>query len=159
MDDTRALFLHLLATIAYRARYALRGAPESFGSFQAGSEVSTPAELVRHMTSVLGYVRSCFEGTERLRIDPLPDLAAEISRFHATIDDVARHVRAGTEPEGMSEEQILQGPFADALTHVGQVAMLRRLSGSPVQRESFIKAHVDPADLDPDQTGRRPSEE
>jgi hypothetical protein len=159
MDDTRALLLHLLATIAFRARYALRGAPESFGSFQAGNEVWTPAELVRHMTSVLGYVRSCFEGTERPRIDPLPDLAAEITRFHAMIEDVARHVRVGAEPKGMSEEQILQGPFADALTHVGQLAMLRRLSGCPVQRESFIQAHVDPADLGPDQTGRQPCEE
>ncbi len=159
MDDTRALFLHLLATIAYRARYALRGAPESFGSFRAGSEVSTPAELVRHMTSVLGYVRSCFEGTERPRIDPLPDLASEIARFHAMIEDVARHVRAGTEPKGMTQEQILQGPFADALTHVGQLAMLRRLSGCPVQRESFIQAHVAPADLGPGQAGRRPAEE
>ena len=158
MDD-RAQRLHLLATIAYRARYALRGAPESFGSFQAGNEVWTPAELVRHMASVLGYARSCFEGTDRPRLDPLPDLAAEITRFHAMLEDVARHVRAGAELKGMSEEQILQGPFADALTHVGQLAMLRRLSGSPVQRESFIQAEVDPADLGPDQTGRQPSEE
>jgi hypothetical protein len=151
MDDTRALLLHLLATIAFRARYALRGAPESFGSFQAGNEVWTPAELVRHMTSVLGYVRSCFEGTERPRIDPLPDLAAEITRFHAMLDDVARHVRAGTELTGMAEEQLLQGPLADALTHVGQLAVLRRLSGSPVQRESFVQAEVDPAHLGPEQ--------
>lgn len=159
MDDRPAVFLHLLATIAYRARYALRGAPESFGSFQAGSEVWTPAELVRHMTSVLGYVRSCFEGTERPRMDRLPDLSAEVTRFHAMIEDVARHVRAGAEPKGMSEEQMLQGPFADALTHVGQLAMLRRLSGSPVQGESFIQARVDPADLGPDQPGPHSSGE
>ena len=150
MHDRAAVFLHLLATIAYRARYALRGAPESFGSFRAGTEVWTPAELVRHMTSVLAYVRSCFEGTERPRLDPLPDLGAEITRFHAMVEDVAGHVRTGTEPKGMSEEQILQGPFADALTHVGQLAMLRRLSGSPVQAESFVQARVDPADLGPD---------
>ena len=155
MDGRRALLLHLLATIAYRARYALRGAPESFGSYRAGNEVWTPAELVRHMTSVLGYVRSCFEGTERPRIDPLPDLAAEITRFHAMLEDVAGHVRAGTELKGMTEEQLLQGPLADALTHVGQIAVLRRLSGSPVQRESFVQADVDPADLGPAQPGRQ----
>ena len=154
MDGRRALFLHLLATIAYRARYALRGAPESFGSFQAGNQVWTPAELVRHMTSVLGYARSCFEG-ERPRIDPLPDLAAEVARFHAMLEDVAGHVRAGAELKGMTEEQLLQGPIADALTHVGQLAMLRRLSGSPVQRGSFIQADVDPANLGPEQPGRQ----
>ena len=153
MDDTRALLLHLLATIAFRARYALRGAPESFGSFQAGNEVWTPAELVRHMASVLGYARSCFEG-DRPRLDPLADLAAETTRFHAMLEDVARHVRAGTELTGTTEERLLQGPFADALTHVGQLAMLRRLSGSPVQRESFVQADVDPANLGPEQPGR-----
>ena len=147
MDDTRAVLLHLLATIAYRARYALRGAPESFGSFQAGNEVWTPGELVRHMTSVFGYARSCFEGTERPRIDPLPDLAAETTRFHAMVEDVARHVGAGAELRGMTEEQLLQGPMADALTHVGQLAVLRRLSGAPVQAESFIRARVDSAGL------------
>ena len=154
MDDTRALLLHLLATIAFRARYALRGAPESFGSFQAGNEVWTPAELVRHMASVLGYARSCFEGRERPRIDPLPDLAAEVTRFHAMLEEVAQHVRAGTELKGMTEEQLLQGPLADALTHVGQLAVLRRLSGSPVQRESFVQADVDPANLGPAQPGQ-----
>ena len=147
MDDTRAILLHLLATIAYRARYALRGAPKSFGSFRAGNEMWTPAELVRHMTSVLGYARSCFEGTERPRIDPLPDLAAEITRFHTMVEDVARHVRAGAELRGMTEEQLLQGPMADALTHVGQLAMLRRLSGAPVEAESFIRARVGSAGL------------
>jgi hypothetical protein len=153
MDGRRALLLHLIATIAFRARYALGGAPESFGSFQAGNQVWTPAELVRHMTSVLGYARSCFEG-DRPRIDPLADLAAEITRFHAMIEDVARHVRAGTELKGMTEEQLLQGPLADALTHVGQLAVLRRLSGCPVQRESFVQADVDPANLGPEQPGR-----
>ena len=150
MDDTRALLLHLLATIAFRSRYALRGAPESFGSFQAGKAVWTPAELVRHMTSVLGYARSWFEG-DRPRIDPLPDLASEVARFHAMLEDVAGHVLAGTELKGMTEEQLLQGPLADALTHVGQLAMLRRLSGCPVQRESFVQADVDPAHLGPEQ--------
>ena len=155
IDGRRALLLHLLATVAFRARYALRGAPESFGSFQAGNEVWTPVEVVRHMTSVLGFARSCFDGTERPRIDPLPDLDAEITRFHGMLEDVARHVRAGTKLTGMTEEVLLQGPLADMLTHVGQLAMLRRLSGAPVQRESFVQADVDPANLGP----ARPPEE
>jgi hypothetical protein len=150
MDDKRALLRHFLAALAYRTQKALRGAPESFASFRAGQQVRTPADLVRHMTSVLGYARTFFVGG-RYQADPLPDLDAEISRFHAMLEDLARHLDAGTALHGTTEEQLLQGPFADAMTHAGQLAMLRRLAGSPVPPENFIKAAVDPANVGPRQ--------
>ncbi len=150
MSDKHAILRHYLAALAYRTQYALRGAPESFGTFQAGNQVRTPAELVRHMTSVLGYARTFFEGG-RYWPDPLPDLDAEVVRFHSMLEDLARHLMAGTELKGMTEERLLQGPFADAMTHAGQLAMLRRLSGSPVPPENFVKAAVDAANLGPDQ--------
>ena len=102
------------------------------------------------MTGVLGYARTFFEGG-RYRANPLPDLAAEVARFHATLEDLARHLLGETELKGTTEERLLQGPFADAMTHAGQLAMLRRLSGSPVPPENFIKATVDPANLGPRQ--------
>lgn len=83
--------------------------------------------------------------------DPLPDLAAEITRFHAMLEDLARHLTVDTELKGTTEERLLQGPFADAMAHAGQLAMLRRLSGSPVPPENFIEAAVDPANLGPQQ--------
>jgi hypothetical protein len=150
MNESRALLRHFLAAIAYRTQKALRGAPESFGSFEAGQQVRTPAELVRHMTSVLGYARTCFEGGRYLP-EPLPDLDAEVTRFHALLEDLSRHLAAGTELRGITEEQLLQGPLSDAMTHVGQLAVLRRLAGSPVPPESFVEAAVDPANLGPDQ--------
>jgi hypothetical protein len=67
------------------------------------------------------------------------------------LEDLARHLEAGTELRGISEEQLLQGPFADAMTHAGQLAILRRLSGSPVPPENFIVAVIDPANLGPEQ--------
>ena len=150
MNEKRALLRHFLAALAYRTQKALRGAPESFGTFQAGNQVRTPAELVRHMTSVLGYARTFFLGG-RYWPDPLPDLGAEVARFHAMLEDLGRHLAEGTELRGTTEEQLLQGPFADAMTHAGQLAMLRRLSGSPVRPENFVKADVDPDNLGPDQ--------
>ena len=150
MSDKHAILRHYLAALAYRTQYALRGAPESFGTFQAGNQVRTPAELVRHMTSVLGYARTFFEGG-RYRPDPLPDLDGEVTRFHSMLEDLARHLRAGTELKSRTEERLLQGPFADAMTHAGQLAMLRRLSGSPVRPENFVVASVDPDNLGPDQ--------
>ena len=150
MNDKRAMLRHFLAALAYRTQKALRGAPESFGAFQAGEQVRTPADLVRHMTSVLGYARTFFEGGQ-YRAEPLPDLAGEITRFHAMLEDLARHLMAGTELRGTTEERLLQGPFADAMSHAGQLAVLRRLAGSPVPPENFIEAAVDPANLGPEQ--------
>ena len=150
MNEKRAILRHYLAALAYRTQYALRGAPESFGNFQAGNQVRTPAELVRHMTSVLGYARTFFEGG-RYRPEPLPDLDSEVVRFHAMLEDLSQHLTAGTELKDATVDRLLQGPFADAMTHAGQLAMLRRLSGSPVPPENFVRAAVDPANLGPDQ--------
>ena len=150
MDDKRAMLRHFLAALAYRTQKALRDAPASFGSFEPGHQVRSPAELVRHMTSVLGYARTFFVGG-RYRPEPLPDLPAEIARFHEMLQDLGRHVDIGTPLRGTTEERLLQGPFSDAMTHAGQLAMLRRLAGSPVPPENFIEAAVDPANLGPAQ--------
>ena len=81
----------------------------------------------------------------------MSDLAAEVVRLHAMIEDLGRHLMAGTKLRGTTEERLLQGPFADAMTHAGQLAMLRRLAGSPVPPESFIEAAVAPENLGPHQ--------
>jgi hypothetical protein len=51
----------------------------------------------------------------------------------------------------MSEERLLQGPFSDAMTHAGQLALLRRLAGAPVPPENFIVANIESNRLGPDQ--------
>jgi len=147
---TRALLRHFLAALAYRTQKALRGAPPGFGTFAAGHDVRTPAALLRHMTSVLGYAGSQFGGGRR-RPDPLPDLPAELARFHATVAEVAAHLERGDPLLGITPEQLLQGPFSDAMTHAGQLALLRRLAGSPVAPEDFVEAAVSPERLGPDQ--------
>ena len=151
MDDKQALLRHFLATLAYRAQKALREAPADFGSFRVAEGVRTPSQLVRHMTSVLGYARTFFVGG-KYRPDPLPSLQDEITRFHDMLQDLAGHIEAGTElREGMTAERLLQGPFSDAMTHAGQLAMLRRLAGFPVPPENFIVAEIDGARLGSDQ--------
>lgn len=151
MNDKRAMLRHFLAALAYRTQKALRGAPVSFGTFEAGSQVRTPADLVRHMTSVLGYARTFFVGG-RYRPEPLPDLSAESVRFHAMLADLGGHLDAGTVLRGTTEERLLQGPFSDAMTHAGQLAMLRRLAGVPVRPENFIEAAIHPENLGPAQS-------
>ena len=151
MDEKRALLRHFLAALAYRTQKALRDAPSDFDSFRAAEGVRTPAELVRHMTSVLGYARTFFVGG-RYKLDPLPSLQDEILRFHDMLQDLARHLEVGTPLlQEMSPEQLIQGPFADVMTHAGQLAMLRRLAGAPVAPENFVFAEIDPDRLGPDQ--------
>lgn len=151
METKRKLLNHFLAALAYRTQKALRDAPADFGSFRANEGVRTPAELVRHMTSVLGYARTHFIGG-RYRPEPLESLQDEIDRFHDILGLLAQHLRTGDPlPEGMTEERLLQGPFSDAMTHAGQLALLRRLAGAPVPPENFIVAEIEPDRLGPDQ--------
>jgi hypothetical protein len=151
MESKRKLLNHFLAALAYRTQKALRDAPENFGSFRAGEGVRTPAELVLHMTSVLGYARTHFIGG-RYWPEPLESLQEEIDRFHEMLGTLAQHLRDGDPlAEGMSEERLLQGPFSDAMTHAGQLALLRRLAGAPVPPENFIVAEIEANRLGTDQ--------
>jgi hypothetical protein len=144
---------HFLAALAYRTQKALRDAPPDFGSYRAAPGVRTPSELVCHMTSVLGYARTVFVGGH-YRPDPLPSLRAETERFHEMLVDLARYLESGAPLLlGMSPERLLQGPFSDAMTHAGQLAILRRLAGAPVAPENFIVA-----DIDGDRCGSRQAE-
>lgn len=144
MEDKRKLLNHFLAALAYRTQKALRDAPDDFGSFCAKEGVRTPAELVRHMTSVLGYARTFFIGGH-YRPEPLESLDEEIERFHEMIGFLAQHLRDG-DPllQDLTEERLLQGPFSDAMTHAGQLALLRRLAGAPIPPENFIVAEIKP---------------
>jgi hypothetical protein len=150
MDEQRKLLKHFLAALAYRTQKALRDAPAEFSEFRAGPKVRTPRELVRHMDSVLGYARTFLVGGTYQPPD-LPKFADVVAHFHEVVEDLARHIEAGTEMRGITAETMLQGPFSDAMTHAGQLAMLRRLAGSPVPPENFIYAAISPVNLGPDQ--------
>jgi hypothetical protein len=146
MTESRRLLQHFLAAIAYRTQKALRGAPDTFGEFRAARNVRTPHELLWHMTGVIGYARTFIHGGEFAppRLDSLSD---EVARFHATLEALAADLGDSGSIAQLSDAQFLQGPLADAMTHAGQLAMLRRLAGSPVASENFIYAAVDASNL------------
>ena len=159
MNEKRELLRHFLAALAYRTQKALRDAPIDFGKFDPGGQVRTPAELVRHMTSVLGYARTYFIGGH-YRPEPLPSLQDEIVRFHEMLADLSGHLAKGTPfLQDMTEERMLQGPFSDAMTHAGQLAMLRRLAGDPVAPENFIVADIQKERLGMEQPAPRSPDE
>jgi hypothetical protein len=145
IDERRALLRHFLAALAYRTQKALRGAPPEFSGFRAPLFVRTPHELIRHMDSVLGYARTFFIGGT-YRAPVLPEFASAAKHFHETLADVARHLELGTAFQGITPER-MAGSFSDAMTHLGQLAMLRRLAGSPVPPENFVFAAITPDNL------------
>jgi hypothetical protein len=159
MDERRKMLRHFLAALAYRTQKALRDAPAEFAEFRAAANVRTPHELIRHMDSVLGYARTHFIGGS-YRPPEFAVFDDAVAHFHEVVEDLARHLESGSELREITEEILLQGPFADAMTHAGQLAMLRRLQGSPVPPENFIFAEISVENLGPQQPlPARPDEE
>jgi hypothetical protein len=150
MDDKHSLLKHFLAALAYRTQKAIRDAPSEFANYRAAPQVRTPHELIHHMDSVLGYSRTFFIGSA-YRPPVFPDFASAVEHFHEVLTDVARHLELGAEMKDITPEILLQGPFSDAMTHAGQLALLRRLCGSPVAPENFIFAEITPENLGPHQ--------
>jgi len=150
MDPSRSLLKHYLAALAYRTQKALRGAPDDFGEFRVSPNVLTPRELVRHMDSVLGYACTFFIGG-RYRPPELDSFHDTIAHFHETLTNLARNIESDRELHEATDGQLLQGPLADAMTHAGQLAMLRRLAGNPIPPENFVFADISADNLGPDQ--------
>jgi hypothetical protein len=142
LTESRRLLQHFLAALAYRTQKALRGAPAGFGDFDVGSNVRTPHELVWHMTGVIGYARTMFTGAS-FRPNRMPTFEQEIERFHDTLAALRRDFEDPSLTATISDEQFLQGPLADAMTHAGQLALLRRMHGAPVASENFIFAKIE----------------
>jgi hypothetical protein len=142
VTESRRLLQHFLAALAYRTQTALREAPAAFGEFNAGTHVRTPHELLWHMSGVIGYARTMLHGGTFVP-SRMPTFADEITRFHELL--AALHADFGDEAliARITDEQFLQGPLADAMTHAGQLALLRRLAGSPVPSEDFVEATID----------------
>jgi len=140
-DPARELLRHSVATIAYRGGKALREAPAHFGSFHIGDKTRTPAQILAHMGDLFDWAFSIAEGKQTWHDSaPLP-WKAEIERFFAAVkkfDDLL----ASEEPLSGSAEGFFQGPIADALNHIGQIAMLRRLAGSPILGENYFKSEI-----------------
>lgn len=141
MTESRHLLRHFLAAIAYRTQKALRDAPADFGAFRAAPLTRTPHELLWHMTGLMGYARTFFHGGDYAP-SAVPTLAEEVARFHQQLELLSADLADDSLRCQLSDEQLLQGPLADAMTHVGQLAMLRRLHGEPVPSENFIHAKV-----------------
>jgi hypothetical protein len=140
-DAKRELLRHTLATLAYRGGKTLRGAPDGFGSFKACEGARTPLEILAHVGDLLEWAVWLARGEHRWPEHAPLAWGEEVERFFeglAALDELL----ASEEPLGSSAEKIFQGPIADALTHTGQIAMLRRMAGAPVHGENYFVAEI-----------------
>ena len=150
MNEKREMLRHFLAALAYRTQKALRDMPDGFPQFRPGLEARSPHQLICHMTNVLGYGRTFFLGGSFPSRVPT-DFKVDVAAFHEMLRDLSVYLQRGTPLHGTTEERLLQGPLSDAMTHVGQLALLRRLAGSPVAPENFVMAEISTDNVGPDQ--------
>lgn len=139
--DGRDLMRHSLAVIAYRAQKALAGAERDFAHYHANRWTRKPVEILAHMGDLFDWALLMAKGRHEWH-DSVP-LAweDERARFFASLTAFDEYLASGAPVHG-SLERLLQGPVADALTHIGQIAMLRRMAGSAIRGENYYKADI-----------------
>lgn len=142
-ESSNALLRHTLATLAYRAGKALREAPAGFGEFRAGPGTRTPVAILAHMGDLMDWALCLADGRHEWHESKPLVWEREVERFFAAVAALDR--RLGPDAAlGFSAEKLFQGPIADALTHTGQIALLRRMAGAPVRGENYFRAEIEP---------------
>jgi hypothetical protein len=140
-DPARLFLRHTVATVAYRGGKALRGAPETFASFRSGETTRAPAKIVAHVADLFDWALSMARGQNAWHDSQPLAWNAEVERFFAAVKKFDDYL-ASAEPLHASVEELFQGPVADALNHIGQLAMLRRLAGAPIKGENYAMAEI-----------------
>ena len=140
-DPARAFLRHTVATLAYRAGKALRDAPPEFATFVVKPGSRTPAEILAHMGDLFDWALSMAEGQQRWKNSPCQPWDADCDRFFRALEAFDDYL-ASDAPLGTTTERLFQGPIADALTHTGQLTMLRRIAGAPIRGENYAKADI-----------------
>jgi hypothetical protein len=153
-DPARHLLRHTVATVAYRGGKALRRAPESFATFTLGGSPRTPANILAHMGDLFDWAFSMASGEPAWRDSQPLAWDAEVARFFASLKKFDDYL-ASSDPLRSSAEGLFQGPIADALTHIGQLAMLRRFAGCPIKGENYFKADIAAGRVGPEQSAPR----
>ena len=148
-NTERQMLRHTIATVAYRGKKAIANAPEGFAEFcvnrpddtLAKSPARTPAQILAHMGDLFDWALHLAKGEYVWRDSPPLAWAEETARFFCVLEAFDQYL-ASDEPLLAPAEKLFQGPIADALTHIGQIAMLRRLAASPIKGENYFKAEI-----------------
>jgi hypothetical protein len=139
--SSRDFLRHTVATLAYRAEKALRDVPDGFSDLRASAATRTPFQIVVHLGDLMEWAERMARGERRWQHVACKDWNEARERFFRGLAALDRALAASDE-KSLDAQAIFQGPVADALTHVGQLAMLRGMSGTPVRPESYARAEI-----------------
>jgi hypothetical protein len=154
MDETRAFLRHTIATVAYRGGKAIRDAPASFASFSGDASDRTALKILAHLGDLYDWALTQAQGAEAWKDSAPLDWDREAGRFFAALERFDAYL-ASDAPLAAPAEKLFQGAIADSLTHVGQLAILRRLSGAKMKSENYAKADIVAGRVGPQQTAAR----
>ena len=140
-DEKRELLRHTLATLAYRGGKAVRGVPAEFAEFRASEVGRTPVQILSHVSDLLDWALSIAEGNQRWSDASPRAWEEEVQRFYSGMQALDDFLTSNAALSA-SPEALFQGPIADAFTHIGQIAILRRIAGCPVKGENYFKAEI-----------------
>jgi hypothetical protein len=138
-DSGRDFLRHTVATLAYRGGKVVRDAPAAFASYEGGTR--PPAKILAHIGDLLDWALSMADGSRQWHDSEPKAWEDECGRFFAALEAFDGYL-ASDAPLSCTTEKLFQGPVADALTHVGQLAMLRRMSGMPMKSENYFMADI-----------------
>jgi hypothetical protein len=141
-DTTRALLRHIVATLAYRAAKVLRDVPPEFADFSSGPHTRPPVQILAHMGDLMAWAARMAQGEYAWSADGSRDWNTELHRFFDRLEALDKVLASDLPLDPRNAELLIQGPLADALTHVGQIALLRGVAGIPVRPESYPRAEI-----------------
>ena len=151
MDEKRALVRHMVATVAYRGGKAVRDAPASFASFSGDGSDRTAVRILAHIGDLYDWALTQAKGAEAWNDSTPLDWDGEVARFFAALQRLDDYL-ASEAPLAVTAEKLFQGAIADSLTHVGQIAILRRLGGARMKSENYSRADIVSGRVGPEQT-------
>ena len=133
---------HALATLAYRGGKTLRGAPPGFAEFRVGERTRTPGQILAHLGDLVDWALTQAKGKPAWHNSAVVSWEEGSARFFAALQELDDYL-AANETIGCTPQKMFQGAIADALTHVGQLAMLRGMAGAPVRGENYAQADIE----------------
>ncbi len=153
-DANRQMLRHTVATLAYRGGKAVTGVPEGFSDFRAGESARTPGQILAHICDLMDWALAMASGKPGWKDSTPLEWGEEVSRLFSALEKFDAYLASG-EPLGFPAEKLFQGPIADALTHIGQINILRRMAGGPVRGENYFKAEIVAGRVGADQSAKR----
>jgi hypothetical protein len=154
MDEKRALLRHTVATVAYRGGKAVRDAPASFAPFSGDGSDRTALKILAHIGDLYDWALTQAKGAEAWNDSTPLDWDREVDRFFAALQRFDEYL-ASDAPLAATPEKLFQGAIADSLTHIGQIAILRRLGGARMKSENYSRADIVAGRVGPEQTAAK----